>query len=56
MINGLFFKQPKPLTVKILGTIILILTATIIYVGVAPLSQLIGMSIIGIVLLGYSIS
>lgn len=56
MINSLFFKQSKRLTVKILGAVILILTGTIIFDGAAPLSQIISMSSIGIVLLGYSIS
>lgn len=56
MIKTLFFKQSKPLTVKILGAVFLILVGSLVYEGVAPLNQIIIMSILGMVLLGYSIS
>ncbi|KQC30623.1 hypothetical protein [Flagellimonas eckloniae] len=56
MKQSLFFKQSKPITVKILGGFILLLTLALIYEGVAKSNQIIIMLVIGVVLLGYSIS
>lgn len=56
MKNSIYFKQSKPLTVKMLGAIILVLVFFFIYDGIAPLNQIVVMSIIGILLIGYSFS
>ncbi|UII81587.1 hypothetical protein [Flagellimonas sp. CMM7] len=52
----MFFKQSKPSTVIILGVFMLLLTLLLIYEGTVDLNQIIGMTIIGTVLLSYSIS
>jgi len=56
MSNAMFFKQSKPVTVQILGVILLVLMAISVYEGEPPLSQIISMSAMGIILLGYSVS
>lgn len=56
MILAIHFKQPKPITIKILGTVILLMTAFIGYGGTPPLGQMITMLSIGTLLLAYSIS
>lgn len=56
MIEAMHFRQSKPLTVKILGVVILLFIGYIVYVGTPPLSQIITMSATGILLVGYSIS
>lgn len=52
----LFFKQSKPLTVIILGVILLILATITIYEDVTKLEQIITMFCLGLILLGYSVS
>jgi len=56
MIESLYFKQPKPITVRILGIVLLLFTLYISYAGTPPLSQIISMATIGLLLVGYSIS
>jgi len=56
MIEAMHFKQSKPLTVKMLGVVTLLFIGCIVYAGSPPLRQIITMSAIGILLVGYSIS
>lgn len=56
MKESVFFKQPKPSTVIILGVFMLSLTLLLMYEGTVELNQIIGMTIIGTVLLAYSVS
>lgn len=56
MKTSMFFKQEKPITPKVLGFILLLLTAVSLNSTKVPLSQIISMGAIGSALLGYSIS
>lgn len=56
MKKSLFFEQEKPLTVKILGVTLLLFVLWFVYNGTGARSQLVAMSAIGFVLLGYSVS
>lgn len=56
MKESMFFKQSKPSTVIILGVFMLLLMLLLMYEGTVELSQIIGMTIIGTVLLAYSVS
>ena len=56
MRNGLFFKQSKPFTVIVLGIVFLTIAALVLIQDATQLEQIITMSCIGIILLGYSIS
>lgn len=56
MTKSIFLKQSKPLTLSILGGAILVLTLFLIMEGRAELAQISTMVIIGLALLGYSVS
>ena len=56
MNGAMQFEQSKPLTVKILGIMILLMTVFIVWSNTPSTSQLIAMPTIGILLLSYSIS
>ena len=56
MTKSIFFKQSKPSTVIILGTSIIALALFLVYEGTASLSQILTMIVLGLLLLGYSIS
>lgn len=56
MKESIFFKQEKPLTVWILGSFLLLLTVYFLLYEEAPLSQIIVMTLLSLVLLGYSTS
>ena len=51
------FKQEKPITVKILGGFLVGLAVLLMVFGEGmPLSQLVGMTVLGLLLLGYSVN
>ncbi|WP_299259159.1 hypothetical protein [uncultured Aquimarina sp.] len=52
----LFFKQQKPLKIKILGILIFVLVGYLLLIGNSSLSQVLILLTIGVLLLGYSIS
>ena len=54
--KSLYFKQSKPLTVTILGIVILVLLVFLTIEDRVAWSQIFIMSLIGFVLLGYSVS
>lgn len=56
MIDSLFFKQKKPLTIVILGVLMLLLVVNLILNDSGPLNQKVILSILSVLLLGYSIS
>lgn len=56
MKKTLFFKQKKPLTVMILGIVLLIFAFLALSEGSNKLEPIVGMFCIGMLLLGYSIS
>jgi len=56
MINSLFFKQEKPLTVKILGGLLLLLACIILVEDTFKIIQVVIMFSLSLCLLGYSIS
>lgn len=56
MKKSLFFRQKKPLTVIILGTMFLVFVLWFLAEGAGSLSQLVVMGLLGLLLLGYSIS
>lgn len=56
MKKTLFFKQKKPITIQILGVVILMLLVFIGYADRPPMSQIIVMCLLSFGLIGYSIS
>lgn len=54
--KSIYFKQSKPLTISILGIVILVLLIFLIIENNAGWSQIFIMCLIGFVLLGYSVS
>jgi len=56
MKKTLFFEQEKPLTVKILGAVIMLIVLWFVVINSGPLNQVVVMSLIGLTLIGYSIS
>ncbi|MDY8135327.1 hypothetical protein [Aquimarina sp. 2201CG5-10] len=54
--NEVFLKQSKPLKVKILGILIIVLIVYLFFFYDSPLSQIVTLSIISFLLLSYSIS
>ena len=56
MKKALHFKQKKPLTVIILGALMLLLVVYLIFNNSGPLNQKVILGILSIVLIGYSVS
>lgn len=56
MINSIFFKQKKPLTVLILGVLIFLFVVYLILNNSGPLNQRVILSILSVLLIGYSVS
>lgn len=56
MIKAFFFEQMKPLTVKILGAILLVFVLYLILTNSGPLNQKVFLGILSLVLVGYSVA
>ncbi len=54
--KSMLFKQIKPIKVKILGVFILCIIPYVVFQYDSPISQIMTMLLIGVVLLGYSVS